>query len=493
MVDTANQDVNESNWWDIWRRFMDNSQVQPGPPPGGVDVPPGTDVRPSPGMLCSNYAQNSHDDLYKMVTEDVDPSQVTDIGDMYSNAGTAMTNFQHEMNAAVTASTSDWQGSAGNSARQFMTSVGNWAGEAGTASTLISQQSGQQSAALSSAKQSMPEVIHFDVAAANRDLLSTPNPFDAIRKMYGYVDQYNKSKAAHDDAVRVVSSYDSQLEVASTMPAFATPPTLTDPGGPDEPGGHDKGGIDGPNKVPAKVGGGGDGGGNHTYAGPGGGGGSGGYVVPTGGGGGGGSNGGGSNNGGGGSNPPGGVVVPGGGGGNGTNPGTWNPPGTPGYPSTLPGGGGGGGGPTGGGSNNYMPGITPITGGPFTGGEDITRGGGRPFGGSPSGGSGGGGGGGGASGTGAVGGGRPGGGLGAGMGAGAGALAAEQAALGRGGAGAAGAAGRGGAGMGGMGHGGGHGQGGEDEEHQRPSYLLEADPDDVFGTDEMTAPPVIGG
>ena len=29
-------------------------------------------------------------------------------------------------------------------------------------------------------------------------------------------------------------------------------------------------------------------------------------------------------------------------------------------------------------------------------------------------------------------------------------------------------------------------------EHQRPSYLVEADPDSLFGTDEMTAPPVIG-
>jgi len=39
----------------------------------------------------------------------------------------------------------------------------------------------------------------------------------------------------------------------------------------------------------------------------------------------------------------------------------------------------------------------------------------------------------------------------------------------------------------------GRGEGGEDEERQRPSYLVEPDPDSMFGTDEMTAPPVIGG
>jgi hypothetical protein len=73
-------------------------------------------------------------------------------------------------------------------------------------------------------------------------------------------------------------------------------------------------------------------------------------------------------------------------------------------------------------------------------------------------------------------------------GLGAGGAAAEAAAA-RGGMGGAG---RGGAGGMPMGGGGGRGQGGEDGEHQRPSFLVEADPDETFGTDEVTAPPVIG-
>ncbi|MFI5585132.1 hypothetical protein ACIA5G_08880 [Amycolatopsis sp. NPDC051758] len=71
-----------------------------------------------------------------------------------------------------------------------------------------------------------------------------------------------------------------------------------------------------------------------------------------------------------------------------------------------------------------------------------------------------------------------------GMGAGAGG------AMGAGGAGA----GRGGStgmgGMGGMGHGA-KGQGGGDEE-RTSKYLLGDDPNEIFGTDELTAPPVIG-
>jgi hypothetical protein len=82
-------------------------------------------------------------------------------------------------------------------------------------------------------------------------------------------------------------------------------------------------------------------------------------------------------------------------------------------------------------------------------------------------------------------------GSGSGQGAGAGAAAGQgPGAAGRGGAGAAGGRGAGAGGMGG-GMGGGRGQGGEDEEHQRASYLQEADPEAVFGTDQLTAPPVI--
>ena len=42
--------------------------------------------------------------------------------------------------------------------------------------------------------------------------------------------------------------------------------------------------------------------------------------------------------------------------------------------------------------------------------------------------------------------------------------------------------------MGGMGHG---GKGEDDEEHET-KYLVAEDPNELFGTDELTVPPVIG-
>ncbi|WP_160148757.1 PPE domain-containing protein [Amycolatopsis alkalitolerans] len=81
---------------------------------------------------------------------------------------------------------------------------------------------------------------------------------------------------------------------------------------------------------------------------------------------------------------------------------------------------------------------------------------------------------------------------GASTGAGASGAADGAAGAGRGGVGGgAGASGRAGSpGMGGMGRGAG-GKGGDDEEHQT-KYLVGDDPNELFGTDELTAPPVIG-
>ncbi|MFL6124461.1 hypothetical protein [Actinophytocola sp.] len=134
----------------------------------------------------------------------------------------------------------------------------------------------------------------------------------------------------------------------------------------------------------------------------------------------------------------------------------------------------------GGGNNPALPGMLPPAGfGPGGGGPGGAPRAGGGFG--PRG-SGGFGPGGGSGSTGGPGSGRG----GFGPGAGNAAAAAEGAAA----RGAAGSRGTGG--MGGMHGGGKRGEGEEDTEHERPTFLVEPDPHDTFGTDEVTAPPVIG-
>jgi hypothetical protein len=466
----------------------------------------GVDTREGPIMQCYNYLSTPHPRLKQMVTEDVDPDGVGSTGDQWIDAGNAMVRFQEGVRSAIDNSQADWKGKAGNSARSFMASVGGWVGEAGQSAQLAGTQTNLQAVALSDAKRNMPEPVDFDLDAANQDLQSTTNPMLYLAKLGTYQTQYNNQQAAHEQAAGVVSTYDNSLASASTMPAFGAPPQMTGGGSQTKvqkseindstndvstnnvstngsndgqqtnqpPNGqirtpptshNDQGGSDGS----------GNGGGKDDHPGN--------QDIPGGSNNGGGS-GGGSGNGSG--NGPGSGLPPGNG--TGTTPSSDVPPGG-GLPGQFPTPGTSGGNNPGQNPNLGTP--LPIGGLPGPTGGDIERGTGRGFG--PGGGRGFGPGGGyGGYGPGESGpGGRAGGPgtMGRGPGAGGmgpgGALAAEGAVGGRGAAG-----GRGGAG--GMMPHGKRGEGEEDGEHQRASYLVEGDPDAVFGTDEMTAPPVIG-
>ena len=534
---TADQQEDGDNWlMQIINRFTRDGRVDTAYnqelSQQAQDLANGVNTRQPPTIAPANYMANPHPELQRMVTENVSPATVGEMGDTWIEAGNAMTRFQSGVGSAINSSEADWQGQAGNSARTFMANVGNWVGNAGQSAQLAGTQTNIQSAALAEAKRAMPEPVEFDIAAANRDLQSTTNPIDAARKYTTYMAQYNAQQSAHQQAARVVTTFDSSLAGASTMPAFAKPPQMNggdgsltkvsskrlnsakvdaglNPNGSDGTGGTGGGtggtggGTGGGGGIPGGGGGGTGGGGGGTGSG-GGPGGTGGGDIPGGAGGGGGGTG---------SGGGGGIPLPGGGS-TGTGGGT-DPSGGGGFPGGIPGGTGGNGpggvGPGGvpipggsgpGGSSGGFPGGAPlpIGAGGLPGGGDFDRGAGRLPGGGrfgpggfgtpgSSGGGAGGGFGSGAGGAGSSGAGGVRGGLGpgGGLGAGGSGLASEGAAL-RGGAGAAGRGGVGG--MGGMA--GGRGQGEDDDEHQRPSFLVEGDPDAVFGTDEATAPPVIG-
>ncbi|MBP2330839.1 hypothetical protein JOF56_011224 [Kibdelosporangium banguiense] len=426
----------------------------------------GVEVRPGPALRCSNYQACSHSELQKMVTEDVDPGVVGDMGELWINAGNRMSQFQIDVSKAIRGSEADWRGKGGDSARKFMADVGDWVGRAGTSAQLAGTQTQQYSAALANAKNSMPEPVAFDVDQANADLSRTTDPIAYITKYSSYMAKYEQQQNAHQQAVQVLGMYDGTLGGSSTMPAFTPPPAMSG----DTPG---EGGTPGDGRIP--------GGGSPPIPG-----GPGGIASVTGNGPGPGGSG----------TTTSGSTAPGD-----TSPGGTTPGGTVPGPQGLgtqgsgtgtqgagPGGRPGGFGNPGG--NN--PGSGNLTGGSSSGsnpgagsgdsglGAGFVPGGGSGFGGGAGGGRGGLGSGGGVGGPG-TGSGR---GVGAGGQAGTGGSGAEQ-----GRAGARGPAGV--SGVGGIGAG--RGQGGEDDEHQRPSYLVEPDPDSIFGSDEITTPPVIGG
>ncbi|GLZ42498.1 PPE domain-containing protein [Actinokineospora sp. NBRC 105648] len=430
-----------------------------------------------------NYQAHDHDAL-KAMTDPADVGTAQKVADEWKNLGAELRQAGIAIQEAVVGSEASWTGPAGDAMRSRLREVAEWSVQSGkhfsAASTAIS---GQVDAA-EFAQTTMPKPVPYDPGQMYRDAF--PNPFKMVALTWEIPQRYAEHTAAHQEAVRVVERRDLLMTAsAAAVPAFSAPPELPD--GTTEPPDRDSvegrgqwgvtnshGGRDGyprPSTKPGdQVGGSSDrtGGGGRD-------GGSGGSERPG----------------------PTGTQPPGGGPGGPSGPGNPGRPGNPGGPDAgtnpdrfAPPSGGGL--PTG---PDLVNGVRPGPVDASTGGHPnglsggFTPGGYDPGAAARSGGlSGRGGAGGGASGGagGAHGSGERGGAARTGVG-----TPAAEAAAGRAGSGPAG--GRSGAmGMGGAGAGT-RGQGEEDDEHTRAAYLLEADPDSIFGTDERTVPPVIGG
>jgi hypothetical protein len=421
----------------------------------------GLDIRSAPPPARVVYQGMSHQTLYDSVTKGVDPGAVGAVSDTWLGIGNKLTNLQNTVAQAIASSQVSWTGKAAEQARQSIAKLGNQSGQAGQAAQLAGVLTAHQSEALSSAKNSIPPPPNppFNAQAAQQHLQTITDPVALGVQASMDQAQAAQQQAAHQMAAHIVQQYDQTVsQTSASMPAFAPAPPVVknaSPGSAPPPPNPAPPGPPPPSVPPVprrKVGGGPP----VHLPGPG----------PVG--------------------PPGGDGPPGGGG--------------PVPPPTPPSGG------------NQPPTQTTTSG--FDG-SGLTGtglpGGGDPFGGTGTGGGfgagssfGGGIGGGGVGGFGGAGFGGPGGGSGgaggaqgfgsggnrgaSGAQAGAGATAAEEAAMAEGAAGKAGAAGA--SGMGGMGAGRGQ-RGKQDEEHKRPSWLVETD-GGIFGTDELTAPPVIG-
>lgn len=423
------------------------------------------DVEYREGVPASdfNYLSYDHAEL-KSYVEPINAADITAYSDTYHDLHKLLQRLSEDLREAVTKSQSGWEGEAADSAHGYFTSLADWSESNSQNAHIASDIIAAESSAASTAKNSMPEPIPFNLEKEMEGWGA--NPFTAHEQISQAIDKMEESRAEHEKAVQVMTQYDADLqEAGNKQPVFAEPPSFG--GG----GGDGRGGPSGVIRVPEVSGdtsASGFAGGVPGGAGsPSPGGGGGGFAPPS-------------------SPPPPGGVGPSTGAGvvpavtrpSGLNPGGMTRP------------------PSGGGRNPNRAGFGP------GGVGAVPAAGFAPGGGFGPGGGGGGYGGGRIPGAGFGPGGAGGAGAGAGAGAGSGAATGAKPMGGPGAAGpgaaaaaGAGAAGRGGMGAAPMGAGAGAGkggQGGEDNEHQRPTYLVEADPDDVFGTDQRTAPPVIG-
>ncbi|AIG73189.1 Hypothetical protein AJAP_01260 [Amycolatopsis japonica] len=414
------------------------------------------DVKYVEGLEPPNgdYLGYDHEKLEQFVNSNLNVEQVSEVSTAYHEIHKAFDTFSRAMDQAVTASQGTWEGDAAGNAQGYFKSLSKWSEANSQNAKLASETIYDQGTAASTVKNTMPKPIPFSWKEEVGGWM-TSNPFNMGENIDKSIQKQKDSQEAHTQAASAMNSYDKSLyEAASKQPVFAEPPKFGEGGG----GGIDDPGKPQPYQVPPGSNTPGSNNPGNTY-------------IPPGSGG-GGSGGGGGGGGGYGSNLPG----PGSTTGSGSLPSGTTPSGFQNGPAPIT---------TSGPNNNTampispMPMAPPMMGGGM-GDSDYNSRTGRGGGGS-------------GFGPGSGGGSTPGSGSASGA-ARPGGIGAAEAAAGRGMGGlGGGAAGRGGPGMGGgMGGRGQQSDGDEDTEHQRPTYLVEGDPDEVFGTDMRTAPPVIG-
>jgi hypothetical protein len=380
-----------------------------------------------------NWESMTSTQLHAAATQNNSPSTADNLGRAFNEGGNRLADAANRLLTAVSKLDQAWSGKAADAARGALAPLAASAGQAGMTAQMMGAQMARQTAAAEDVRK-LPPPEEFDYQTELQAALANPNPVAGMNDMKAKKD---KADAVKREQVSYLNAYTQTMSaVDSQTPSFIEQKQSITSG--DGSKSHITGGsvnYVGPPGAAGRPN-------PHQGTSPG-------PSAPHTG-----------------ASPGAGFGPPGS---DGTDDQNWTP---------LPGVGGG---PFTTGTSGYQPPqLNPPN---FPAGQPV----GGPHPGAPSAGSGGFG-----PGFGNFGPGGPGSGPGsAGRGPGAGMPGAGvpgEGAAARGGVGA-----RGGAGMGGgMGAGRGGGKKEEDTEHDRASYLVEADPDSTFGTNEVTAPPVIG-
>ncbi|SDP80339.1 hypothetical protein SAMN04487905_109134 [Actinopolyspora xinjiangensis] len=191
----------------------------------------GAGLREAPAGPAVDYEGVPHERLYRMVTQGVEPGTVGELETIWLELGNGLVEFNEEIAQAIDRS-DGWQGEAGDAARRFAAEVGRWAGEVGTNAQLAARNVVMQSDAAATAKNSMPEVVHFDPREAAERLNSVTDPAAYAEQAQAMRDKYAEQQEAQREAARVVRNYDEALdETAASSPRFPRPPLFGSGGG----------------------------------------------------------------------------------------------------------------------------------------------------------------------------------------------------------------------------------------------------------------------
>ncbi|MET8852117.1 hypothetical protein [Amycolatopsis sp. NPDC004625] len=182
---------------------------------------------PAPGQ---NYSASTHEDLYGMVHENMNPGDLDDRGRVANKLGNWLADVSNAANDAVNSGEIQWQGSGAAQAHGFFQNTANYTAETANAAQLSSNRYSQQAAAADYAQKNMPEPTGFNQQAEINKATQQYQSGDlvgATQTMNNVAAKQQQADAAHQQAVQVLQNLDSTYhETASTQPTYTPPPQL---------------------------------------------------------------------------------------------------------------------------------------------------------------------------------------------------------------------------------------------------------------------------
>ncbi|KOV79634.1 WXG100 family type VII secretion target [Nocardia sp. NRRL S-836] len=181
-----------------------------------------------------NWASRSHQELYTAVHHDNDPGQAGQIGSEWGRYGSELTEAARAITRVITNSETGWTGDAAEGARAAMKKLSDWVDETARTAVQVGDKVTEQGRVMENARAQMPAPVQFDwdgAAAA----LSQPGTAAFALATADIAVANAQARAAHDQAVTVMTTMEnSSRQIDTSTPAF-TPPFNPNTGEVEEP------------------------------------------------------------------------------------------------------------------------------------------------------------------------------------------------------------------------------------------------------------------
>ena len=188
----------------------------------------GLAMRENGGAPKTLWANASHEQMNEAITQDANPATVAETSEEWVAVGNDLGTHQKTLGDAINASTSNWQGDAGDAVREHLAGVGKWLGATAQGATLAGRQQEIHSQALNETQRQMVAnpPVQFDLQSTNQRLMSMTDPVQYAAAAGEAMQTYRAQTAARDHAAQIMTQYDETIGGAVATPRFPAPPKL---------------------------------------------------------------------------------------------------------------------------------------------------------------------------------------------------------------------------------------------------------------------------